>query len=67
MENTAKERVIKEWRELDEKIDKLVSFMGSPKYEKMTEAERELLLQQLNAMINYSRALRARLTIWREI
>lgn len=64
---TAKDRVIKEYTALNEKIAKLSLFMTSPIHEKMNEAEKYLLLQQLDAMINYSCVLQARLAIWREI
>lgn len=64
---TAKDRAIKEWSDLVEKIAKLTTFMSSLKHEEMNEAENYLLLQQLEAMVNYSRALEARLAIWREI
>lgn len=64
---TAKDRVIKEYTDLNEKIAKLSLFMTSPIHEKMNEAEKYLLLQQLDAMINYACVLQARLAIWREI
>lgn len=64
---TAKDRVIKEYTDLNEKIAKLSLFMTSPIHEKMNEAEKYLLLQQLDAMINYACILQARLAIWREI
>lgn len=64
---TAKDRVIKEYSDLNEKIAKLSLFMTTPIHEKMNEAEKYLLLQQLDAMINYSCVLQARLAIWREI
>lgn len=64
---TAKDRVIKEYSDLNEKIAKLSLFMTSPIHEKMNEAEKYLLLQQLDAMINYACVLQARLAIWREI
>jgi hypothetical protein len=64
---TAKDRVIKEYTDLNEKIAKLSLFMTSPIHEKMNEAEKYLLLQQLDAMINYTCVLQARLAIWREI
>ena len=63
----AKDRVINEYSDLNEKIAKLSLFMTSPIHEKMNEAEKYLLLQQLDAMINYSCVLQARLAIWREI
>lgn len=64
---TAKDRVIKEYSDLNEKIAKLSLFMTSPIHEQMNEAEKYLLLQQLDAMINYACVLQARLAIWREI
>ena len=64
---TAKDRVIKEYTALNEKITKVSLFMTSPIHEKMNEAEKYLLLQQLDAMINYACVLQARLAIWREI
>lgn len=64
---TAKDRVIKEYSALNEKIAKLSLFMTSPIHEKMNEAEKYLLLQQLDTMINYARVLQARLAIWRKI
>lgn len=64
---TAKDRVIKEYSDLNEKIAKLSLFMTSPIHEKMNEAEKYLLLQQLDAMINYACVIQARLAIWREI
>nr|DAH66718.1 MAG TPA: hypothetical protein [Bacteriophage sp.] len=64
---TAKERVQKELDDLNGKIVKLTMFMTSPAHEKMNEAEKYLLLKQLDAMVDYARALQSRLAIWREI
>lgn len=64
---TAKERVQKELDDLNDKIVKLSMFMTAPTYAKMNEAEKYLLLKQLDAMVDYARVLQARLAIWREI
>lgn len=64
---TAKERVQKELDDLNGKIVKLTMFMTSPTHAKMNEAEKYLLLKQLDAMVDYARVLQARLAIWREI
>ena len=64
---TAKDRAIKEYNALNEKIINLMKFMSSPKYKDLNEAEYYLLLKQFGAMTDYLRALEARLAIWREI
>lgn len=64
---TAKERVQKELDDLNGKIVKLTMFMTSPTHAKMNEAEKYLLLKQLDAMVDYACLLKSRLAIWREI
>lgn len=64
---SAKDRVIKEYNALNEKIINLMKFMSSPKHKDLNEAEHYLLLKQFDAMTDYLRALKARLAIWREI
>lgn len=64
---TAKDRVIREYNALNEKIINLMKFMQSPKHNDLNEAEHYLLLKQFDAMTDYLRALKARLAIWREI
>ncbi|WP_430230526.1 crAss001_48 related protein [Paraburkholderia tropica] len=50
-------RVVAEKNELDEKIAKLVSFVGSPTWSRLDEAERSRLTEQGLAMQDYSRIL----------
>lgn len=64
---SAKDRVIKEYNALNEKIINLMKFMSCPKYKDLNKAEYYLLLKQFDAMTEYLRALEARLAIWREI
>lgn len=64
---TAKERVQKELDDLNGKIVNLTMFMTSPTHAKMNEAEKYLLLKQLDAMVDYACLLKSRLAIWREI
>lgn len=64
---TAKERVQKELDDLNGKIVNLSMFMTAPTYAKMNEAEKYLLLKQLDAMVDYACLLKSRLAIWREI
>lgn len=64
---TAKERVQKELDDLNGKIVNLTLFMTSPTHAKMNEAEKYLLLKQLDAMVDYACLLKSRLAIWREI
>ena len=64
---TAKERVQKELDDLNGKIVNLTLFMTSPTHAKMNEAEKYLLLKQLDAMVDYACILKSRLAIWREI
>ncbi len=55
------QRVIDEKSELDNKIDKLATFVDSDKFETLSAKDRSLLYQQLNIMINYSAILGARI------
>lgn len=64
---TAKERVQKELDDLNGKIVNLTMFMTSPTHAKMNEAEKYLLLKQLDVMVDYACLLKSRLAIWREI
>ena len=64
---TAKERVQKELDDLNGKIVNLTMFMTSPTHAKMNEAEKYLLLKQLDAMVDYACLLKSRLAICREI
>lgn len=55
-------RVIAEHAELSEKIEKLTAFMvKSDVFPKLPEKERELLIEQRIAMLDYQRALAQRI------
>lgn len=65
---TAKERVVQEWMELEQRLDKLLDFIHSDTFrEKMNFAEKRLLTEQAEVMQKYVEILTARITIWREI
>lgn len=54
-------RVIAEKWDLDEKIERLVNFMGSPKIHDVEPVERDRLRAQLGAMSEYSAILGMRI------
>ena len=58
---TVKERVEDECFELTERLNKLVIFIESDKINSVTEVQRNLLLKQKNAMIEYQQILLERL------
>lgn len=59
------ERLQAEQRELFDRMAKLSAFIGwNPKFENLTQAERDLLRRQLAAMTAYSNILGERLDIW---
>lgn len=62
----AKMRVVDEEIELEEKINKLVSFMQSPNFPKLSEEAQFLLNVQLGAMVLYNDTLIRRLKIWQD-
>lgn len=65
---TAKERVVQEWMELEQRLDKLLDFIHSETFhEKMNFAEKRLLSEQAEVMQKYVEILTARITIWREV
>lgn len=65
---TAKERVVQEWMQLEQRLDKLLDFIHSDTFrEKMNFAEKRLLTEQAEVMQKYVEILTARITIWREI
>lgn len=55
------ERVVAEKAELDERINKLCEFLASNMFNKMPMKERNLLIQQHQAMLVYSFVLRERI------
>ena len=65
---TAKERVVQELMELEQRLDKLLDFIHSDTFrENMNFAEKRLLTEQAEVMQKYVEILTARITIWREI
>jgi len=67
-ETTAKERVEIELKELAEKKEKLAFFIlcGNDSYLKLSETNKFLLDNQLQAMGMYKRTLKARLDNWED-
>lgn len=57
-------RVVEEQRELDEKIEKLATFVEGPIYRKMSEKSQSLLTQQYSAMRTYSEKLGERIALF---
>lgn len=65
---TAKERVVQELMELEQRLDKLLFFIHSDTFrEKMNFAEKRLLTEQAEVMQKYVEILTARIDIWREV
>lgn len=58
------ERVVKEKKELDEKLEKLQQFLKEPVGEP-SEAELHLLSNQASVMQTYSRILRERIALFK--
>ena len=56
------QRVVDENKELKEKIDKLQSFMLSPKWKELQDIDQYLLSSQLQVMQTYSQILFQRIT-----
>ena len=58
------ERMLFEYNELTERIEKLINFMNTDMFkQKLSEEERNLMFEQLNGMSIYSKALRQRLKL----
>lgn len=60
----AKQRVINELYELSIKTSKLVLFMGTDNFMKLSKNMQYLMQDQLRCMIEYANILRRRLSIW---
>ena len=56
------QRVVVEKQGLDEKIDRLIAFMGARAFSGLTEAEQDRLRRQLGAMSEYSAILGERIS-----
>jgi uncharacterized protein YaaW (UPF0174 family) len=59
-------RVVDELRDLKIKIDKLEKFTDSPKLEKINREEASLLVDQLDAMNEYSDILEERVALFKK-
>lgn len=59
--STAKDRVIEELVQLDERIQKLTNFLKGPSCISLTDAAIERLHQQCNVMLAYKIILKQRL------
>lgn len=55
------QRVVTEKAELDEKLAKLMAFLGTPTYAGLSEAERSRLRSQSFFMVGYSAVLGERI------
>lgn len=55
------QRVVDEAEQLDERIDKLCSFIGQPPFKLVPEDERDRMYRQLDAMRLYSEILHERI------
>jgi len=58
-----KERLISELKELDDKINKLNSFLNTDKFYELPIEQQELLSMQILVMMNYSVILTTRLRL----
>lgn len=58
------QRVVEERDALREKINKLTETMASPMWSLISGDERNLLVRQLRAMVNYCSILGERLRLW---
>ena len=55
------QRVVDEKTELDSKMDKLTTFIDTPLFASLPEAEQERLVRQLHHMGNYTAVLHERI------
>ena len=61
------ERMKIEFKELKEKYDKLVDFLGSPKFNTLHFEQKSLLKQQKEAMKKYGQILKKRIRLDEQI
>ena len=62
--NTYQQRVLNEKKELDEKIQKLESFLDNDLFKNLNETERNLLKSHLGIMSIYSDILKLRINLF---
>lgn len=58
------QRVVEEKQALDVKVAALLAFSSSPMWQQVPVEERDLLTNQFQAMLDYSNALGARISLW---
>lgn len=61
-----KSRLVDEFEQLIERVQKLESFMGTEKYEEIDEIHQELLVEQHEHMTGYISVLMQRLELLKE-
>lgn len=59
--NTFKDRLLAEQKELLERSSKLGGFIHTAKYQELPEVQQALLIVQLNAMVTYNSCLEQRI------
>ena len=63
---TAKERVELELKELEERLDKLKTFVLSESFSKLSTVQQVLLTSQVSIMTSYANCLHRRLEFWED-
>lgn len=61
---TAKERVELELKELEERLNKLKTFVLSETFSKLSTTQQMLLMSQIDIMTSYVNCLHRRLKFW---
>ena len=64
---TYQQRVIDEKKALDKKLDKLFSFITTPEYSALQEAEKLILYEQSTIMKRYSNVLTVRIALFNKV
>lgn len=59
------QRVIDERKELDTRLGSLVNFLHTDTFANLPDIDRDLLMEQSTAMMNYSRILSKRISIFK--
>ena len=64
MEGEIRNRVKIELQELENKLNKLIEFISSEKFEELSKRQQELLIEQRFCMSLYAIILKNRLIVW---
>ena len=64
MEGEIRNRVKIELQELENKLNKLIEFISSEKFEELSKRQQELLIEQRFCMSLYAMILKNRLIVW---